>query len=101
MYKTNGMKYIFFLWALLTHISLSAQIVTLSGYVADAVSGEAVIGANIMNVKSATGVSTNQFGYFSMRVNVNETNSVRFSCIGYKTLEMNVRFQNDTLITFE
>jgi hypothetical protein len=94
------MKCFFLIFLLLIQINLNAQLITIRGYIVDSVSGEAVIGANIMNIQLSKGTSSNLFGYFSMRVNANEVNSVRISYIGYKTLETNLQFQMDTLITF-
>jgi len=39
---------------------------TISGYVRDVKSGEPVIGATILNLEQNTGVSTDQFGYYSL-----------------------------------
>jgi carboxypeptidase-like protein/TonB-dependent receptor-like protein len=39
---------------------------TISGYIRDAKSGEPVIGASILNIEQNTGVTTDQYGYYSL-----------------------------------
>lgn len=42
----------------------SAQKITISGYVKDITSKEALIGASVVNANTKTGTSTNQYGFF-------------------------------------
>ena len=47
--------------------SVSAQpVVTVAGYVKDAATGEPVVGASVYVEKTRTGVSTDQYGYYSL-----------------------------------
>jgi hypothetical protein len=39
---------------------------TISGYIRDAKSGEPVIGASVFNLEQNTGVTTDQYGYYSL-----------------------------------
>ena len=43
------------------------QSINISGYVKDAQTGEALIGANIFSGKNKTGTSTNEYGFFSFQ----------------------------------
>lgn len=54
---------------------------TISGYVRDAKSGEPVIGAAIINADQNTGVTTDQFGYFSLTLNKGR-HTLKISSIG-------------------
>jgi CarboxypepD_reg-like domain/TonB-dependent Receptor Plug Domain len=61
-----------------------AQSFTLSGYVRDAQTGEAVIGATVFLTNSKTGVNTNTYGFYSLSFSGTETLGLVFTSIGYK-----------------
>ncbi len=58
---------------------------TLSGYVLDAESKEALIGANVFVPKLKLGVSTNEYGFYSLTLPEDDY-EISFSYIGYQTL---------------
>lgn len=57
---------------------------TISGYVRDASSGEALIGANVYDRKSLQGNYTNEYGFFSITLNEGEV-WLTVGYLGYKT----------------
>ena len=61
------------------------QNVTLSGYIRDISSGEALIGATVMLKELQTGTASNAFGFFSVTV-PKGTYAIIYSFIGYKEL---------------
>ena len=61
-----------------------SQKITISGYVKDAASKEAVIGASVVNANTKTGTSTNLYGFFSLTVPVADTIELLVSYQGYK-----------------
>jgi hypothetical protein len=63
----------------------SAQVI-ISGYVADSISGEKLIGANIFELKSKRGISTNVYGFYSLSL-PGSADSVKLtiSYVGYKS----------------
>ena len=63
---------------------LIAQKITISGYVKDAASKEALIGASVVNANTKTGTSTNQYGFFSLTIAVADTIELLISYQGYK-----------------
>jgi hypothetical protein len=67
----------------------------ISGYVRDAVSQEALIGASILK-RSGAGTTTNQQGYYS--TSIAESEELTFSYFGYAKFEMIVSSVNDTLL---
>ncbi len=75
---------------------LSAQEkVTLNGYLKDSLTGETLIGANILVTGEGRGVQSNQYGFFSITLNKgNYTLLVSF--IGYQSKEVAVDLQQDT-----
>ena len=73
IYKTSGRKHK----------------VTVSGYVFDAETGEALIQCNVYDKNTMTGVVTNNFGYFSLSLpNSNSPGIIVFSYLGYETQEV-------------
>ncbi len=63
---------------------LFAQKITISGYVKDEASKEALIGASVVNANAKTGTSTNQYGFFSLTVAKSDTIELLISYQGYK-----------------
>src|SRR5258706_5901225 len=61
-----------------------AQKITISGYVKDGSSKEALIGASVMCTNAKTGTSANQYGFFSLTVPVTDTIELLISYQGYK-----------------
>src|ERR1035437_40774 len=75
-------RYIFaFIFCTIT-LSVFSQKSVLSGYVVDKKSGEAIIGANILELATHIGTSTNKFGYFTLKLNKKEIHTLQFSFIG-------------------
>lgn len=83
-----------YLFVILLHgvfIGLGQEKVTLNGYIKDALSGETLIGANIVVKGSGKTVTSNNFGFFSITLNKGK---YQLSCsyIGYQTKELEVEF---------
>ena len=75
-------KFGFLLTLLLLCVNLSGQTVSLSGYVKDAASGEALIGALVYTEDLSVGVSTNEYGYYSIHVKAG-SQTIKCSYSGY------------------
>ncbi|MCW3107548.1 MAG: TonB-dependent receptor plug [Segetibacter sp.] len=65
-------------------LAVSQKRITISGYVKDEASKESLIGANIVNVITKSGTSTNQYGYFSLTADATDTIELIISYQGYK-----------------
>ena len=74
---------------------LHAQTITVNGYIKDTISGECLIGANVINVITRKGSITNEYGYFSIKCNKGD--GLQFSYLGYKPKVF--KTYNDTLLT--
>ena len=61
-----------------------AQNITLSGYVRDAKTDEALIGATLFEATQKIGTTTNAYGYYSLTVSAADTIGLVISYIGYK-----------------
>ncbi len=84
------MKRIFWLLLFLLQITfLQAQKnnIVLSGYVTDSLTGEKLLGAEVMEVNSGRGILTNEYGYFHLQVPKRNKITVRVQFLGYKTYE--------------
>jgi hypothetical protein len=75
-----------------------SQNVVLSGYVTDDKTGEAIIGANILDMETGVGLSTNKFGFFTLKIKKAETHRVQFSFVGYRTKVMDIQINEDKLL---
>jgi outer membrane receptor protein involved in Fe transport len=65
----------------------------ISGFVTDKLTGERLIGANVVEAGTSNGTSTDNNGYFSL---ITKGKSIQISFIGYKI--STVHFSSDTLV---
>ena len=68
---------------------------TLSGTIMDANSNETLIGVNIIIPQLKTGVTTNEYGFYSLTIPKGEF-SVQISYLGYQTIEENINVNQNT-----
>ena len=73
---------------------------TLSGYVKDAKTGEALIGVSIFVEKESKGVSTNVYGYYSISLDAGQYD-VKYSYVGYSSIVKNVQFLEPVRLNIE
>lgn len=82
-----------------------AQRITISGYVKDEASKEALIGASVVNANTKLGTTTNQYGYFSLTIPVADTIELIISYSGYtmqaKKITAGQNIQLDVLLASE
>lgn len=88
-------KYIFLLFCLFAVLSASAQNrFTINGYVRDSLSRETLIGATLQVKELSRGVSTNQYGYFSITLPDGEYTFL-VSFVGYFPFEQKIKLNKD------
>ena len=77
---------------LLTSINAQTNTsLTLSGTILDEKNQQPLPYANIINLSNGKGTISNEHGNFSIDINsLNDTNIIRFQCIGYKTKELTI-----------
>ena len=73
---------------------------TLSGYVKDAKTGEALIGVSIFVEKESKGVSTNVYGYYSISLDAGQY-GVKYSYVGYSSIVKTVQFSEPIRLNIE
>jgi hypothetical protein len=81
---------------ILTSVALLAQDrpVTLSGYITDGATGEALIGATVYDLRSGKGAITNVYGFYSLTLPGDSLN-VRYSFVGFRTQQMRFLLTED------
>ena len=79
---------------------LVSQNHTLSGYVKDAKTGEALIGVSIFVEKESKGVSTNVYGYYSISLDAGQY-GVKYSYVGYSSIVKTVQFSEPIRLNIE
>src|SRR5512133_291526 len=77
---------LFFFLAASSETIFAQKSYTLSGYLRDETSGEALIYATIYSESLKTGVSTNEYGFFSIMLPEGKHTMV-FSYVGYQTIK--------------
>ncbi|MFV8271039.1 TonB-dependent receptor [Flavobacterium sp. GT2N3] len=88
-------KIITFLVVLLSSLSSFAQEkFTLSGTIIDANSNETLIGVNVVIPQLKTGVTTNEYGFYSITL-PQGTYSVQIRYLGYQTLEQSIHLNQN------
>ena len=96
----NSIKHSIFFLLLLLNLTLSAQKITISGFVRDADSGENLIGATVLESKMQLGTTTNVYGFYSLTLNLDSV-SISCSYVGYKSQPINIFLQKDTVLIFK
>lgn len=99
----NGtlMKHLFIAaFMLLSMVGMSQDKHTLSGAVIDSSTGEELIGATVYDVASATGTTTNVYGFFSLSLPSGKY-SITVSYIGYKNFVQEIDLTEDVKQDFE
>ncbi len=67
-----------------------AQTFTVSGYIKDEVSKEALINATVINLTNKSGTITNQYGYFSLSGKRSDTLKLLFTYNGYNAVRKTI-----------
>lgn len=98
--KQSGLILFIFL-SLICNSSLAQRKVSLSGFVTDAESGELLINATIVDTKNHTGVVSNNYGFYTMKIEANEEATVTCRYVGYQSQQKNICISNDTIINFK
>ncbi len=77
--------------------TMYAQKYTISGYVSDAETGEKLIGASVFDANTYRGVSTNNYGFYSLSSS-SQTVQLTVSYVGFASYSVSVNLLADTLI---
>ena len=75
------------------NFATAQQKYTLSGYITDQESGEALIGANIYILDTKQGAATNNYGFYSLTLATHDTVTIAISYLGYQEVKQTVLLQ--------
>ena len=92
-------KYILLLSCNLVGVSVFAQNFTVSGYVKDSASSEAIVGATIYEATTNTAVISNEYGFFSLHLSQGAY-TLECSSLGAKTQTQDIQVSGNTRIIF-
>ena len=92
-------KYVFLLTCVLAGISVFAQNFTISGYVKDNASSEAIVGATIYEATTNTAVISNEYGFFSLHLKQGAY-TLECSSLGAKTVTQDIQVSGNMRIIF-
>ena len=92
-------KYISLLTCVLAGYSVFAQNFTVSGYVKDSASSEAIVGATIYEATTNTAVISNEYGFFSLHLKQGAY-TLECSSLGAKTVTQDIQVSGNMRIIF-
>ena len=93
-------KKLFFLFFLMSFITLSQEKITLSGTVYDDLNNETLIGVSIYFPGLKAGTSTNEYGFYSITI-PNGSYNLQISYLGYITIIENISLSKKTTKNFK
>jgi hypothetical protein len=93
---------LFFTLCFVTKISLaqSEQLVTISGRITEQLTGEALIGATIIDSLSNKGTTTNTYGFYSLKLPKSHKVTLSISFVGYVPQVKSINLTSDTTLYF-
>ena len=91
-------------WTVCLPAFCQSPTITISGYVREAGSQEALIGVNVYRTGSTTdrtrpGTTTNTYGFYSLTIPPQDSLSLTYSMVGYKPQELSVSGQKSQTIS--
>ncbi|GAB3897530.1 TonB-dependent receptor [Spirosoma agri] len=78
-----------------------ASRITISGYVREMGSQEALIGVNVYVPGTNTGTVTNTYGFYSLTLPVQDSTRLAYSFVGYETVSRTVSLRTNRTITID
>jgi TonB-dependent Receptor Plug Domain/CarboxypepD_reg-like domain len=81
---------------LLFSVKSQAQYVNVFGYIKDSTTMETLVGANVYDFIGSTGTTTNQFGFFSLRVLKEAKTDIEISFVGYAKKNLRITASRDS-----
>ena len=98
--KLNFRYLVFLLFLLISTQAISQEVFTLNGVITDASSNETLIGVNLLVPEENTGVVTNDYGYYSIKLPEGEY-VIEISYIGYQNVQKTIQLNSDMKLDFE
>lgn len=99
--KTSSISIVFLLSGLLSYESVAQKKYTLSGTMKDSQTGEALIGATVYITSMKKGTTTNNYGFYSLTLPMQDSIAVVFSYLGYQPQIKKIYFNNNLELDIE
>lgn len=99
MINQSQTVFAFFLLIFLQSLCNAQNKYTLSGTISDSITGETILGANIILPDLSDGSSTNEYGFYSITIPEGKHKLI-ISFLGFKTIEQEVVIVSDTKMNF-
>ncbi|MEW6772417.1 MAG: TonB-dependent receptor [Bacteroidota bacterium] len=93
-------KYVALILIFLSVKIFSQEKFTIKGYIKDKKNGEALIGAIVQKKSTTIGVSTNEYGFYSLTLPKGEHTLV-FTYLGYNSIEKNILLKENITLNIE
>jgi outer membrane cobalamin receptor len=95
--------YITGLLMVLSFLTVKAQnsLVTISGSITDAATGETLIAATIAAPQQGLGTVTNEYGFYSLKIPAGDSVRIEFSYVGYQTINRTLLLNQDQELNIE
>ena len=94
------MRRLIIFFAVIPVLAFGQQNYTLSGKITDAETGEDLIGVSVLVDELSKGVATNSYGFYSLSL-PEGTYTIRYSYMGYETMERAVNLNKKYVINIE
>ena len=99
--KNLNIRQLLFSLVLLINVQVfSQEVFTLNGTITDASSNETLIGVNLIIPEASTGVVTNDYGYYSIKL-PQGVYEIQISYIGYQSVNKTIELDSDHKLDFE
>lgn len=88
------------LFLIASFFTYSQEKFTISGIISDAKNNETLIGVNVLIPELKTGVTTNEYGFYSITL-PKGSYKIEITSLGYKTIEENIELSKNTKRNFK
>ncbi|MEE9348626.1 MAG: TonB-dependent receptor [Flavobacteriaceae bacterium] len=92
-------KIILFLCIGISFVAFSQEKFTISGYIRDASSGESLLSANVYELTSSKGATSNNFGFYSLTLKAGDV-KLQASFVGYDDFKLDLNLTKNTVLDF-
>ncbi|MDT0649585.1 TonB-dependent receptor [Autumnicola edwardsiae] len=93
----NIQKLLLLIFCLSSSLFQAQETFNISGTITDAASNETLIGVNVIIPSQSTGVVTNEYGFFSIKL-PEGTYTIQISYLGYETISRQINLTKDTSV---
>lgn len=90
--------FLLFLFTCIVSLLMAQDKVTISGYLTDDTTGEALLYGNVFTKNTTSGTTSNEYGYYSLDIPANEPVTVVYSYLGYVNSERSLELKANKVV---